>query len=105
MGEAWNVAASSRRPALRKRLSLRAICPAKGKGAALVLPRVDTEMMQLHIKEISRHVANGAHAVLLLDRAKIDVASTAAAQGPRISREGIARESEFFGLAERQSIG
>ncbi|MEK4032367.1 IS630 family transposase [Methylocystis sp. IM3] len=46
-----------------------AICPAKGKGAALALPRVDTEMMQLHIEEISRHVAKGAHAVLLLDRA------------------------------------
>jgi hypothetical protein len=46
-----------------------AICPAKGKGAALALPRVDTQMMQLHIEEISRHVAKGAHAVLLLDRA------------------------------------
>jgi transposase len=46
-----------------------AICPAKGKGAALALPYVDTEMMQLHLDEISRHVAKGAHAVLLLDRA------------------------------------
>ena len=46
-----------------------AICPARGKGAALVLPHADTEAMQLHIDEISRHVAKGAHAVLLLDRA------------------------------------
>ena len=46
-----------------------AICPAKGKGAALALPYVDTEMMQLHLDEISRHVEKGAHAVLLLDRA------------------------------------
>ncbi len=36
---------------------------------ALALPYVDTQMMQLHLDEISRHVAKGAHAVLLLDRA------------------------------------
>ena len=46
-----------------------AICPARGVGAALALPRADTETMQLHLDEISRHVAEGAHAVLLLDRA------------------------------------
>lgn len=46
-----------------------AICPARGKGAALALPFADTEAMQLHIEEISHHVARGAHAVLLMDRA------------------------------------
>ena len=46
-----------------------AICPARGVGAALALPYADTEAMQLHLDEISRHVAKGAHAVLLLDRA------------------------------------
>lgn len=46
-----------------------AICPARGTGAALALPFADTEAMQLHLDEISRHVATGAHAVLLLDRA------------------------------------
>jgi transposase len=46
-----------------------AICPARGTGAALALPFADTEAMQLHLDEISRRVANGAHAVLLLDRA------------------------------------
>ena len=46
-----------------------AICPARGVGAALALPFADTDMMQLHLDEISRHVAEGAHAVLLLDRA------------------------------------
>ena len=46
-----------------------AICPARGVGAALALPFADTEAMQLHLEEISRHVAAGAHAVLLLDRA------------------------------------
>jgi DDE superfamily endonuclease len=45
-----------------------AICPARGVGAALALPYADTDMMQLHLDEISRNVAEGAHAVLLLDR-------------------------------------
>jgi len=58
-----------------------AICPARGVGAALALPFADTEAMQLHLEEISRHIAEGAHAVLLLDRAgwhttaKLDVPS------------------------------
>ena len=46
-----------------------AICPARGTGAGLALPFADTEAMQLHLDEISRHVAWGAHGVLLLDRA------------------------------------
>ena len=46
-----------------------AICPARGTGAAIAVPYADTEAMQLHLNEISRHVASGAHAVLLLDRA------------------------------------
>ena len=33
------------------------------------MPYADTDMMQLHLDEISRNVAKGAHAVLLLDRA------------------------------------
>jgi len=33
------------------------------------MPYADTEAMQLHLTEISRTVARGAHAVLLLDRA------------------------------------
>jgi hypothetical protein len=46
-----------------------AICPAEGKGAALVLPRCTTAAMALHLIEISNAVAPGAHAVLLLDPA------------------------------------
>jgi hypothetical protein len=46
-----------------------AICPARGTGAAIAVPYADTEAMQLHLDEISRHVAGGAHAVLLLNRA------------------------------------
>ena len=29
-----------------------AVCPARDEGAALVLPRADTEAMQLHLQEI-----------------------------------------------------
>jgi len=34
-----------------------------------VLPEVNTEAMNLHLAEISRHVSPGAHAVMLLDGA------------------------------------
>ena len=46
-----------------------AICPAHGKGAALMLPWANTETMQMHLDEIARHVARKAHAVILMDRA------------------------------------
>ena len=46
-----------------------AICPARGTGAAIAVPYADTDAMQLHLNEISRHVARSAHAILLLDRA------------------------------------
>src|SRR3954462_3749494 len=46
-----------------------AICPAEGKGAALVMPSCNTEAMNLHLAEIATAVAPGAHAVLLLDQA------------------------------------
>jgi hypothetical protein len=46
-----------------------AICPAKGKGAALMLPWANTEAMQMHLDEISTAVARKAHGVILMDRA------------------------------------
>jgi DDE superfamily endonuclease len=46
-----------------------AICPKEGKGAGLVMPRCDTEAMNLHLAEIATQVAPGAHAVVLLDQA------------------------------------
>jgi transposase len=46
-----------------------AICPAEGKGAAIVMPCCVTEAMTEHLAEIARHVAPGAHAVVLLDQA------------------------------------
>ena len=46
-----------------------AICPALGKGAALVLPRCNTAAMNLHLAEIAQAIEPGAHAVLLVDQA------------------------------------
>ena len=40
-----------------------AICPARGTGAALVLPKCDTQAMPWHLDEISSLVSPGAHAV------------------------------------------
>ena len=46
-----------------------AICPARGVGAAVIMPSVNTEAMNEHLKEIGTQVTPGAHAVLVLDGA------------------------------------
>ena len=46
-----------------------AICPARGVGAALVLPKCNTGAMTLHLAEVSLAVTPGAHAVMLVDQA------------------------------------
>ena len=46
-----------------------AICPAKGKGAGLVMPWCDTDAMAAHLIEISAAVDPGAQAVLIVDQA------------------------------------
>lgn len=46
-----------------------AACPARGTAAGLVLPYVGTEAMTLHLAEIAKAVAPGAHALLILDGA------------------------------------
>jgi hypothetical protein len=46
-----------------------AICPARGVGAGIIMPAVNTEAMNEHLKEISTQVAQGAHAVLVCDGA------------------------------------
>lgn len=46
-----------------------AICPAKAKGAALMMPEANARAMQAHLDEISHNVASNAHAVVLMDRA------------------------------------
>jgi transposase len=46
-----------------------AVCPGRGTGAALIMPRADSEAMQKHLDEIAREVADGAHAIVILDQA------------------------------------
>jgi hypothetical protein len=46
-----------------------AICPKRGTGAAVVMPRADTQAMQHHLDEIARTLAPKAHAILVLDQA------------------------------------
>jgi transposase len=46
-----------------------AICPARGTGAALMLPLANTDAMQLHLQAIADTIAPDAHALVLMDRA------------------------------------
>jgi len=46
-----------------------AICPERGVGAAIIMPTVNTEAMNEHLKEIGAQVAAAAHAVVILDGA------------------------------------
>ena len=46
-----------------------AICPQRSVGAAIIAPSANTEMMSLHLAEISTQVTSGAHAALICDGA------------------------------------
>ena len=46
-----------------------AICPARGIGAAIIMPSVNTEAMNEHLAEISTRIATSAHALLVCDGA------------------------------------
>jgi hypothetical protein len=46
-----------------------AICPQPGTGAAVVMPRADTQAMQHHLDEIARNLVPKAHAIVVLDQA------------------------------------
>jgi hypothetical protein len=46
-----------------------AICPARGVGAALVLPTVNVEAMNKHLAEIGKCIGPGAIALLIVDGA------------------------------------
>ena len=69
LGKARNPPARPSRYALRMELYLRGACPGRGTAAGLILPYVNTEAMELHLAEISKAVATGAHAVLIVDGA------------------------------------
>jgi len=61
--------ARSRGTSARNGACPRAIRPAMGEAAGLVMPWADTHAMGLHPAEISRAVDPGAHAVVILDQA------------------------------------
>ena len=46
-----------------------AICPARGVGAAIIMPAANAPAMNEHLAEISARVMPGAHAVMLCDQA------------------------------------
>lgn len=46
-----------------------AVCPARDVGAALVMPSVNIEAMNLHLAEIAKEVPQGSHAVVIIDGA------------------------------------
>jgi len=51
-----------------------AVCPQRRAAAALVMPTANAEVMSLHLAEIARNVAPGAHAALVLDGAGYHIA-------------------------------
>src|SRR5688572_363083 len=57
------------RPALRERLPVRRHLPSAWRGCCAGAALRRTEAMQRHLDEMALHVARGAHAVLLMDRA------------------------------------
>jgi hypothetical protein len=65
----WMVNSSFRRRRLADGSGIRGDPPARGSCAALAPLYAVTDMMQLHLDEISRNVAASTRAVLLLDRA------------------------------------
>ena len=46
-----------------------AVCPEKNKAAAIASPIANTLSFQLHLDEISYHISEGEHAVLVMDQA------------------------------------
>jgi hypothetical protein len=69
-----------------------AICLAEGKGAGLVLPRCNTEGMTFRLAEISTAVAPGAHAVLLLDQARLKGSGYSSQHHPHAGAAQMPRE-------------
>lgn len=43
-----------------------AVCPARDKGAALVMPHANAEAMQKHLEEISASIAANAHGAVIM---------------------------------------
>lgn len=46
-----------------------AVCPAQGQAAGLILPCANSEGLELHLAEISKHVPADRHALVIMDQA------------------------------------
>jgi transposase len=46
-----------------------AVCPEEQGAAAIIAPSANTATMQLHLDEISLHIPEGKHGVIIMDRA------------------------------------
>src|SRR4051794_8115192 len=69
VGAAWLTSPRPARSAVRMGLFVRAVCPERSTGAAIIMPEVNVEAMNEHLAEISRRVSVGAIALLVLDGA------------------------------------
>lgn len=47
-----------------------AVCPQRQVGAALIMPYANSDCMNQHLAEISKEVADGHHAVVVIDQAR-----------------------------------
>ena len=56
-------------PRYRNAYLFGAICPARGPGAAILMPKADTHALRLHLDESSPTAAKRAHAVVPMERA------------------------------------
>ena len=70
LGQARHASERADGPTNRLGLYLRRDLPqTRERGAALIMPRCNTEAMNLHLAEIATQIAPGAHAALLVDQA------------------------------------
>ena len=52
-----------------------AVCPERSATAAIVVPSANADIMSMHLAEISKNVAPGAHAALVIDGAGYHIAA------------------------------
>ena len=48
---------------------LGAVCPATGKTAGMISPRIDTDIVNVFLQQMSRRIASGVHVVMIWDQA------------------------------------
>ena len=74
LGEAGNAPRAAGDQRYERAYLFGAVCPQRRAAAALVMPTANTKVMSLHLAEIARNVAPGAHAALVLDGAGYHIA-------------------------------